>query len=194
MTPGPTPPLLRQAAEGELPSWTEAGPLRRAHIRRVMALLAEWAEVLALAEGERIRWVAAGALHDVLRDADPKILRDQVPPEFRGIPDSLLHGPAAATRLQAEGVEDESFLRAVAYHTLGHGELDAVGRALYAADFLEPGRSFEREWRGALARRFPEDPEGVLVEVVRARMTRQMARGWPLRAETVDFWNTLVGE
>jgi HD superfamily phosphohydrolase YqeK len=194
MTPGPTHPLLRQAAEGELPSWTEAGPLRRAHIRRVMALLAEWAEVLALAEGERIRWVAAGALHDALRDADPEMLRGRVPPEFRGIPDSLLHGPAAATRLRGEGVEDESFLRAVAFHTLGHGELDAVGRALYAADFLEPGRSFEREWRGKLARRFPEDPEEVLVQVVRARMTRQMERGWPLRAETVDFWNTLVGE
>jgi HD superfamily phosphohydrolase YqeK len=194
MTPGPTHPLLRRAAEGELPSWTEAGPPRRAHIRRVMALLAEWAEVLALAEEERIRWVAAGALHDVLRDADPEVLRDRVPPDFREIPDSLLHGPAVATRLRGEGVEDESFLRALAFHTLGHGELDAVGRALYAADFLEPGRSFEREWRARLARRFPEDPEEVLVQGVRARMTRQMERGWSLRAETVDFWNTLVGE
>ena len=168
--------------------------MRRAHIRRVMALLAEWAEVLSLAEGERIRWVAAGALHDVLRDADPEVLRDQVPPEIRGIPGSLLHGPATAMRLRSEGVEDESFLRAVAFHTLGHGQLDAVGRALYAADFLEPGRSFEREWRRRLALRFPEAREEVLVKVVRARMTRQMERGWPLRSETVDFWNTLVGE
>lgn len=194
MTLGAVHPLLRRAAEGELPSWTEAGPPRRAHIRRVMALLAEWAEALALAEEERVRWVAAGALHDVLRDADPEALRHRVPPKIRGIPDSLLHGPAAAMRLRSEGVEDESFLRAVAFHTLGHGELDAVGRALYAADFLEPGRSFEREWRRGLALRFPEAGEEVLVEVVRARIARQMERGWPLRTETVEFWNTLMGE
>jgi HD superfamily phosphohydrolase YqeK len=187
-------PLLAGAAEGELPSWTEAGVARRAHIRRVMALLAEWAEARGLQEGERIRWMAAGALHDALRDADPEVLRRQVPPRFRGLPGPLLHGPAAANRLEEEGVEDDALLRAVAYHSLGHPGLDAAGRALFASDFLEPARRLNAAWRQELVRRYPSAPRHVLVEVVRARMVRQLERGWPLRPETLDFWNSLVEE
>jgi HD superfamily phosphohydrolase YqeK len=186
-------PLLHRASQGELPPWSEAGPDRRAHIQRVVALLREWGRVLDLPEGERVRWLAAGTLHDALRDADPGTLRDEVPPALRDLPGSLLHGPAVAARLRAEGVSDEGLLRAVAFHTLGHGALDGVGRALYAADFLEPGRTFRRGWRRGLATRYPHAPDEVLVEVVRARMVRLLERGWTLRPETVEFWNTLVG-
>ncbi len=186
-------PLLHRAARGELPPWSQAGPRRRDHIRRVVELLGEWAGILDLPQAERLRWLAAGTLHDALRDADPDALRDEVPPELRDLPGSLLHGPAAAVRLRDEGVADPGLLRAVAFHTLGHPELDGAGRALYAADFLEPGRTFRRAWRRGLASRYPEAPEEVLVEVVRARVERLLGRGGPLRPETVAFWNTLVG-
>jgi HD superfamily phosphohydrolase YqeK len=186
-------PLVARAAEGELPPWTLAGRARRAHIRRVMGLLEVWARELGLGDEERTRWLAAGALHDVLRDAGPEELRRWAPREFRSLPEPFLHGPAAGARLREEGLEDEGLLRAVTFHTLGHPGLDAAGRALYAADFLEPGRPHDPAGRRELARRFPADPRGVVAEVVRTRIGLVLAAGRPVRFETVDFWNSLVG-
>jgi 2-amino-4-hydroxy-6-hydroxymethyldihydropteridine diphosphokinase len=98
-----------------------------------------------------------------------------------------------AERLRREGVADEPFLRALAYHTLGHPDLDRAGRALYAADFLEPGREGEGEaWRADLRRRFPEEPDSVVTEIVRARILHLVERGRPVRSETVAFWNSLA--
>ena len=83
-------------------------------------------------------------------------------------------------------------LDAVRYHSVGLAEWDMVGRVLYAADFLEPGRPFERDERAELARRFPSDSRSVLREVARRRMARIIASGWPLPEPTVRFWNSLV--
>jgi HD superfamily phosphohydrolase YqeK len=68
-----------------------------------------------------------------------------------------------------------------------------VGRILYCADFLEPGRSFKREWRAELAQRLPQDPGGVLREVARARLLHTIESGWPILEPTMRFWNSLVG-
>ncbi|MGH7734205.1 MAG: hypothetical protein ACREOE_11025, partial [Gemmatimonadales bacterium] len=81
---------------------------------------------------------------------------------------------------------------AVRYHSIGSDTWDAVGRALYCADFLEPGRSFEREARAALADRFPSDPDGVFREVVRTRFLWLIRSGWPLPDPTVRLWNALA--
>jgi len=67
-----------------------------------------------------------------------------------------------------------------------------VGWALYCADYLEPGREFDRARRAALARRFPDDPRGVLRDVAAARLTHAVAAGWPIPEPTHAFWNSLV--
>lgn len=87
---------------------------------------------------------------------------------------------------------DRGVLDAVRYHSLGLAEWDMVGRVLYAADFLEPGRPFEREARAELARRFPTDSTAVLREIARRRLANIVASGWPLPEPTVRFWNSLV--
>lgn len=161
-------------------------------MERVAALLDTWAQRMDLPERERVRWAAAGWLHDALKDADPARLRDEVPPRFRDVPDSLLHGPAVAERLTGEA--DASFLDAVRYHTIGHPRLDRLGRALYLADFLEPGRDFEPQWRGLLRDRVPEAMEEVLPEVVAARIRHLIEERRPLRPETASFWSSLVHE
>jgi len=160
---------------------------------RVSALLGEWADALELPSDERLRWVSLGYLHDALRDADPESLRELVPTELAGLPDRLLHGPAAAERLRREGVQDPEFLHAAAFHTLGHPGLRRLGRALYLADFLDPGRDFLNEWRSELRNRVPSDLDGVTFEVAQARIQNLVKRRLALRPETVGFWNDLVG-
>ncbi|MDP9349841.1 MAG: HD domain-containing protein [Gemmatimonadota bacterium] len=182
---------IRAAARGELPPWAVASPKRREHIARVAALMEEWAGAAGLPPEERDRWVAAAWLHDALRDADPEQLRAELPEELRDFPGPLLHGPAAAERLKGEA--DEELRNAVRYHTLGHPSLGRLGKALYLADFLEPGRDFEVEWRAALRARMPEALDEVAVEVVAARIRYLLEGRKPVRPETAAYWTALVG-
>jgi 2-amino-4-hydroxy-6-hydroxymethyldihydropteridine diphosphokinase len=186
-------PRVEAAARGELPEWARASAERREHMARVAGVLERWARGMAAPPLERARWMALGTLHDALKDEDPTTLRGLLPAGLADLPDPVLHGPAVAERLRREGVADEPFLRALAYHTLGHAELDRAGRALYAADFLEPGRIGDGDaWRADLRRRFPDAPDAVVTEIVRARMLHLVERGRPVRSETVDFWNSLA--
>lgn len=185
-------PRVAAAARGELPPWAVAGPGRRAHMDRVHRLVGGWAEADPTLGARATVLRASAWLHDAVRDADPAELRPAVPPELRELPDPLLHGPAAAARLRDDGVRDRELLRAVTYHTTGHPELGPAGRALYLADFLEPGRDFLPGWRGELRSRMPGEKEDVLVEVVRARIAHLLERGKAVRGETMAFWNALV--
>ena len=181
-----TPPGLRPT----LPQWAMVTPARLDHIQRVAELAAGWAERMGVPDSERNRWLRAVWLHDALRDAPPEQL-EQWAASTNGPPE-LRHGPASAARAKAEGETDRGVLDAVRYHSLGLAEWDMVGRILYCADYLEPGRSFQAEQRSDLAERLPEDPGGVLREVARARLTYTIETGWPVLEPTVRFWNSLA--
>lgn len=180
-------PAVRAARSGQLPSWAQVSPPRLSHIERVAALMEAWAATLDLPAEERDRWRAAAWLHDALRDADEPFLREILEGEYADLPVPLLHGPAAARKLEAEGESDASLLLAVRYHTLGHRDLDELGRALYLADFLEPGRDFAVRWREILRERMPHDRAAVLREVVEARVGNLLRRGISARPETEGF-------
>jgi len=162
-----------------LPTWAHVTPARRAHVERVAAVLTQWADALRVSQTEKDRWLRAAWLHDALRDAP--------------LPDPLAHGPAAADRAAADGERDRGVLDAVRYHTVGHAGWDDVGRMLYLADFLDPGRDFDPDGRRALAARVPADRNAVLREVARRRIEWVVRSGWPLHPDTVAFWNDLVG-
>lgn len=176
-----------------LPPWAVVKSKRLAHIERVAALMASWADMLGLAAEEKARWTAAAWLHDALRDEKPEQLRAMLPAEFAAWPGPLLHGPAAAQILREGGAADDALLRAIAYHTIGHPELDAAGRALYLADFLEPGRTFSPLERAVLRARMPHDELSVLRAVLRSRMAHLMSSHSKIRSETVRFWNSIAG-
>lgn len=186
-------PILTAAAAGALPDWARVGEHRRAHVERVSELMGAWADALGLGSHERGRWRAAGLLHDALRDADPELLRMVVPEDMSALPAKLLHGPAAAERLRRDGVDDDLFLRAIAYHTLGHPAFDRLGRALYLADYLEPGRKDMPAGTDALRTRCPAEMDDVIREVAARRVGRLLDMKKPLRQETVAFWNGVVG-
>ena len=77
------------------------------------------------------------------------------------------------------------------YHSVGLAEWDMVGRILYCADYLEPGRRHDQERRAELAARLPRDVGGVLREVAHDRLARIVAKRWPIPEPTYRFWNSL---
>lgn len=161
-----------------LPPWAVVTPARRAHIERVAALIEEWGGRLGVPPAERARWVRAAWLHDALRDAPSA--------------GELEHGPRCADRLAQEGERDQGVLDAVRYHSVGYAGWDDVGRMLYLADHLEPGRTHDREARAGLRDRMPQERAAVLRQVVRRRIEWILRSGWPLAPETVAFWNALA--
>jgi len=173
-----------------LPPWAEVAPKRRAHIERVVALAAQWADRMNVAARERERWLRAAWLHDALRDADPAIIERWAPEA--DVPIALRHGAASAARAAAEGETDPGVLDAVRYHSFGYAGWEMVGRVLYCADYLEPGRAFKREWRAQVAAEFPEDPTGAVRAVASDRLRHLVESGWPIPELTVGFWNGVV--
>jgi len=173
------------------PPWARLGPERRAHVERVAGLLRQWAEVEGVPPAERDRWLRAAYFHDALRDAPPDEL-ERLAPQAWGVP-SLRHGPAAARLAAEHGETDRGVLRAVHYHSVGYAGWDRVGRLLYLADYLEPGRGFRMEERRAQAARVPHDAAAVLREVAAERLRWVLDAGQPLISESVEFWNGLVG-
>lgn len=184
------PVVERAGAAAELPEWARCRSRRRAHGLRVGDLLSTWAARLDLPEAERLRWRAAGVLHDALKDAPFAQLHDLA---GDGWPDPVVHAPACADRLADDGVEDLSLLAAIRYHPVGHPDLDALGEYLILADYLEPGRNASSGKRRKLRDSLPEARHEALLVVVGQRLGRLLDKRRPLMSCSVEFWNRLVG-
>jgi HD superfamily phosphohydrolase YqeK len=185
-------PWIAAAARGELPDWAVARTKRRAHMERVASLLREWGEARGDDPRDVDRWAAVGFLHDVLRDAKPDELRAALSRPIDQLPDEVIHGPAAADRLRQGGVTDEPLLTAVAFHSLGSPDFDDIGKALYVADFLEPGRRLQPKWRARRREEMPEGLDSVAQAIVGKRMQFLIKKGRPVPIETIGLWNVLA--
>lgn len=185
-------PVVVTAANGALPDWAVAGEKRRAHMARVASLLETWCRELGGGRRTVMRWRAAGFLHDALRDAPPGELAPTLPERFRALPESAYHGPAAAARLEAAGVDDRELLAAIRWHTLGSPGFGTLGKALVAADTLEPGRTERPAWRHELRERAPEELDAVVTEIVASRIGYLLHARSPVHPQTLGFWNSLV--
>ena len=181
---------MMNAPEVELPSWACVSEKRRDHIRRVTALLDEWARALRLDPEEARAWHDAGRFHDALRDAPEEELRRLAGP-MPGFTVEMLHGPAAAARLEADGESRAELLDAICLHTVGSPTWKRLGRALYMADYLEPGRKFSRADRAYLAAHVPLDFDGTFRQVLRARLEWSLREGMRLYPEAVALWNSV---
>lgn len=179
--------IATAAAQLALPDWARVSEKRRKHIARVMAVLTAWADEIGIDAAERHDWLQAGLLHDALRDASEDELHALAGDGGRET--ELLHGPAVANLLASRGEANASVLAAIRYHTVGAPDWDRTGRALYMADFLEPGRHFARRDRAFLAAQVPHDFDGVFRQVLRARLEYALREGFTLFPETVGLWN-----
>jgi 2-amino-4-hydroxy-6-hydroxymethyldihydropteridine diphosphokinase len=182
--------MTRATAELEMPAWACVSEKRLAHIERVTALLDEWARKLELPAEEALAWHDAGRLHDALRDAPEHVLRGLAgdSPDYAT---EMLHGPAAAERMRRDGERRTELLDAVRYHTIGSVNWGRLGRALYMADYLEPGRKFSRADRAYLAAQVPHDFDATFRQVVRARLEWSLREGMRLYPEAVVLWNSV---
>lgn len=176
--------------ESELPAWARVSDKRIGHIGRVTALLDEWARALGLPEQESKAWHDAGINHDALRDAPVDELRAQAG-DLPGYTIEMLHGPAAAGRMHADGESRAELLDAVRFHTVGAASWGRLGRALYMADYLESGRKFSRADRAYLASQVPHAFDATFRQVLRARLEWSLREGLRLFPEAVALWNTV---
>lgn len=174
----------------ELPAWACVSEKRLAHITRVTALLDEWARALGLTPDEARAWHDAGLLHDALRDAPDDRLR-ALAGALPGYTTDMLHGPAAAAQLAADGESRDEVLEAVRYHTVGSSSWGRLGRALYMADYLEPGRKFSRADRAFLAAQVPHDFDATFRQVLRNRLEWSLREGMRLFPEAISLWNAV---
>ena len=172
-----------------LPPWAQVKQKRRKHIVRVTWLLAVWADELRLEPSERQAWIDAGRFHDALRDASVDELRELAGASIAEA--ELLHGPAAATRLAHDGERRQNLLDAVRYHSIGSEKWDRVGRALYMADYLEPGRKFDLERRARLAALVHRDFDAAFRQVVEARMKYARENDFTVYPESVALLESL---
>jgi HD superfamily phosphohydrolase YqeK len=172
-----------------MPAWAQVTDKRREHIQRVVMLLEEWASALELPEDESSRWRAAGILHDALRDAPEEMLR-ALSGDGETVAE-LLHGPAAAVRAEQDGERRQDVLDAVRYHTVGSVRWERTGKALYLADFLEPGRKFLVSERAFIAAQVPRDFDGAFRQGVRLRLEWSLQQGGELFPQSVELWNAV---
>lgn len=89
----------------------------------------------------------AGISHDICKNLDDKEMisvsqRDGMEiTELEREKTGLLHGRAAAVIMREKfGITDKDLLDAVAFHTFGKKDLCDLGKILYVADKIEPGR------------------------------------------------------
>ena len=122
------------------------------------------------------KWIFEGALKEGLK----------IDREFTG------HYPAYP---QGKLYSSSSFfyraLDAIRFHTVGSVSWGRLGRALYMADYLEPGRKFSRADRAYLAAQVPHDFDATFRQVVRARLEWSLREGMRLYPEAVVLWNAV---
>ncbi len=91
----------------------------------------------------------AGILHDYARDLQTGALLEIAEKNHlishqveREVPD-LLHGPVGAFLLEKDlGLKDKEILSAIRHHTLGSLQMSDLGKIIFLADMIEPGRSY----------------------------------------------------
>ncbi len=105
----------------------------------------------------------------------------------------LLHAPVGAVLLEKElGISDPGILKAVAFHTTGHGRMSTFEKVLYLADYIEENRQFEglEEIRKAAK----SDLDLALLNAVDMAIRSIIVRRLMLHPHSVAFRNSLLKE
>ncbi|MDZ7793572.1 MAG: bis(5'-nucleosyl)-tetraphosphatase (symmetrical) YqeK [Spirochaetia bacterium] len=103
----------------------------------------------------------------------------------------LLHGRAAAVLLQTSwGEERQTVLNAVRWHTQGHPDMGDLGKVLYIADFIEPGRShISEEFRANIL--CVDSLDGMLKKILKAQFLHLREKQVEISTYALQLYNTI---
>jgi nicotinate-nucleotide adenylyltransferase len=171
-------------------------PGRYEHSRRV----AETARRLALDHGaDPEKAMTAGLVHDIARELPPaEVIRlaeesGCLPTEQEISNPVLLHGRAAARILERDwGLDDREILDAVIDHTVGSIRMGILGKIIFVADFVEPGREYHElvadwDWKG-------RSINSLLAQTVALIRAHLLETGRQLAPEGEALYEKLKGE
>ncbi|MCR5123928.1 MAG: bis(5'-nucleosyl)-tetraphosphatase (symmetrical) YqeK [Treponema sp.] len=134
----------------------------------------------------------AGIAHDICKeipeDAMIELAKKDGQPfaDFEIRKPSLLHGRAAAMKIKGDfGISDQNVLDAVANHTCGRPGLCDLGKILFVADKIEPGRPQSTdEYRSNL---FKKSLNGITLAVVEENLEYLAKKGKKSAPEAVQW-------
>lgn len=138
----------------------------------------------------------AGISHDMCKGLPPATLMNlaltdglEITPLERDKPD-LLHGRAAAVLLENKyGIQDKCIRQAVAFHTFGCPDLCDLGKILFVADKIEPGRAFvTKEY---LEEIYALTLDGAVKRVLIENISYIKKKNYKVSPLTLDFLKTL---
>lgn len=121
-------------------------PSRFQHVLRVEACS------IALAEKYSASVEAcslAALLHDFAKEHDAEsmkaiVLSEGMDREMTGYGNEIMHGPVGAFYAEKVfGIVDRVILDAIRQHTIGGETMTLIGKILFIADYIEPGRAFK---------------------------------------------------
>ncbi|MBN1616141.1 MAG: bis(5'-nucleosyl)-tetraphosphatase (symmetrical) YqeK [Spirochaetales bacterium] len=168
---------------------------RYLHSFRVATLARELAIRFGIDEQEAF---LAGLVHDICKAEGSDRLFSLVRSDGYGIGDieakkpSLLHGRAAAVLLERDfSVDSVSILDAVRHHTFGSPSFDSLGKIVYVADKLEPGRQDIDPLHRTTA--LEKDLDGMTRMVAQEGVRYLEHRGREISPETMEML-TVLGE
>ena len=141
---------------------------RYEHSVRVAETAAFMCGLYGLDEGAgRLAGIAHDICKEIPRDEMESLAGEDGLPfdEFEKKKPSLLHGRAAAVKIRRDfGITDSDAIAAVANHTCGKPGLCELGKILFVADKIEPGRPQSTdEYRANL---FRKSLDGITLSVV----------------------------
>ena len=165
------------------------------HIHRTTVLAGELAQMHGV-DVEACE--LAASTHDLFR-SEPDFVQISAAEKY-GIPigdletttTMLLHGPNAAAWLENEaGLTDIRVLEAVRWHTFGWPEIDDIGKILYLADKLEPGKVTADPSLAAIRNTADIHPDKALLALLQKRIEAQLAKGLEVHPFTLELIENL---
>lgn len=138
----------------------------------------------------------AGISHDICKEIPKTEMmelagKDGFPVEdFESEKPGLLHGRAAAVFLKEKfGIDDKNILEAVAFHTFGKRGLCDLGKIIFIADKIEPGRPQSTdEYRSRL---FAMSLDEITYSVVKENCDYLVSHGKVPAPISIDFLEEL---
>ncbi len=165
---------------------------RYEHTRGVVATISRF----AAAQDQDLRSARLAAwLHDAAKNEEPgrmkALAKRAKADDLELATPSLWHAPAGAALARFRyGVRDRSILRAIRCHTTGAPRLDWLGKALFVADYCEPGRR-DKELKG-IRKLAEHDLEAAFERVVREKLAWVVGRGLPAHPRALAAHNEAV--